>query len=146
WKKPVAARVVVPQVVKQALKSAARVMRHVPDRALHSFRRRTAAREVSTKAPASILFVCHGNICRSPFAAFLFEKLARERLLTSIRVESAGFIGPDRASPPQALDAAARRGIDMSAHRSQLLKDRLVRGSDLVVVMAADQARGIRRF
>jgi protein-tyrosine-phosphatase len=34
----------------------------------------------------------------------------------------------------------------MSAHRSQLLRDRLVRDSELIVVMAADQARAMRRY
>ena len=72
--------------------------------------------------PQSVLFLCHGNVCRSPFAAALFAREAAARIPTPITVGSAGLISPGRASPPSAVAAAARRGIDLSRHQSRLLR------------------------
>jgi protein-tyrosine phosphatase len=133
-------------VVKRFLKRAWHVLRHVPDRALHPLRRERAARQLRGRAPASVMFVCHGNICRSPFAALLFDQLANDRLPSRIDTSSVGFIGPGRGSPPPALAAAARRGIDLSAHRSRLVTPKLIRSTGLVVVMSAEQARTVKRY
>ena len=72
----------------------------------------------------SVLFVCMGNICRSPTAQGVFERLlAAEGLDTSIRIDSAGthayHIGeqPDK----RAAKAALRRGIDLSPQRARRL-------------------------
>jgi len=66
-----------------------------------------------------VLFVCMGNICRSPTAAGVFrDAIARAGLGDTVVVESAGTHayhtgdGADR----RALRAAARRGIDLSHH------------------------------
>jgi protein-tyrosine phosphatase len=84
--------------------------------------------------------VCHGNICRSPFAAALLRpSLSRN----SVRVDSAGFIGPGRPSPPEAVAAAARYGVDLSAHRSELLRADSAGTADLIVVMEPAQRREI---
>src|SRR6266700_3534397 len=97
----------------------ARGLRHAPDRLLHPLRRRTASRALRARPwPRTILVVCHGNICRSPFAAGL---LARALGPAGTRVASAGFVGPGRPAPAEGSIAAARRGIDLSRHRSQLL-------------------------
>ena len=84
-----------------------------------------------------VLVVCHGNICRSPYAA----ALARRLLPPTVAVESAGFIGPDRPSPPEAVEVAAERGIDLGEHRSQLIDFEHVREVDLVIVMDTVQRR-----
>ncbi len=133
-------------MVKTAVKRVLRALQHAPDRAAHSLRRQQVARRWRGQRPSTVLFVCHGNICRSPFAALLFGKLAEERLAGRIHTLSAGFIGPGRGSPPEALVASLRRGIDLGSHRSRLLTDRLIRKSDLVVVMSAEQERAIRRL
>ena len=52
-----------------------RVLRHTPDRLLHARRRREARTRLAARRRDSVLVICHGNICRSPFAAAL---LARE--------------------------------------------------------------------
>lgn len=91
--------------------------------------------------PRSILVVCHGNICRSPFLEMLLR-----RLLPDTGVRSAGLIGPGRQPPSLALAAAERFGVFMGAHRSQLLSDDLVRASDLAIVMEERQARALRRY
>jgi protein-tyrosine phosphatase len=84
-----------------------------------------------------VLFVCHGNICRSPYAA----GVARRLLPATVAVESAGFIAPNRPSPPEAVAVAAERGIDLAPHRSQLIAADHLRNSDVVVVMEEEQLR-----
>jgi protein-tyrosine phosphatase len=89
------------------------------------------------------VFVCYGNICRSPFAAALFERLLPPELLEKVSVGSAGFIGPNRYSPRTAIVAAQKYGVDLSRHRSSVINSRMLKEADLIVVMAPDQARGI---
>ena len=112
---------------------------------LHASRRRAAVRLLRARRDTirSILFVCHGNICRSPYAAEAFR-----RLLSSgspgVVVRSAGFIGPGRPAPPNAVAVAGRHGVDLGPHRSQLLDGSLIGAADLVVVMDPYQRQQIR--
>jgi protein-tyrosine phosphatase len=85
-----------------------------------------------------VLFVCHANICRSPYAA----AAARRRLpVPTVSVASAGFIGPERSCPPEAVAVAAEHGIDLAEHRSQLIGPEHLRDVDLVVTMDQRQRR-----
>ena len=94
-------------VLTDRLKSLARQARRYPERLLHPWRYHAALRRLRRTPPLrSVLFICHGNICRSPYAA----AAARRLLPESVAVESAGFIGPDRPSPPEAVAVAAERG------------------------------------
>lgn len=63
----------------------------------------------------SVLFVCLGNICRSPTAEAVFRKLASEAGLT-VTVDSAGTGGWHAGDPPHppSVRAALRRGYDMT--------------------------------
>ena len=64
-----------------------------------------------------VLFVCLGNICRSPTAEGVFRKLVRDQGLQElIEIDSAGTHAYHVGSPPdeRAQEAALRRGIDMS--------------------------------
>lgn len=67
-----------------------------------------------------ILFVCLGNICRSPTAHGVFQALARDAG-ADVYVESAGTGGWHVGDPPdrRATAEAARRGYDLSALRAQ---------------------------
>ena len=56
-----------------------RDLRQAPASRLHARRRRAAQVELERLKPRSILFVCHGNICRSPFAACSILALVRAR-------------------------------------------------------------------
>ncbi|HEY8832362.1 MAG TPA: hypothetical protein VIM21_07615 [Gemmatimonadaceae bacterium] len=118
--------------------------RHLPDSVLHARRRNAAQLEVRRLRPRSILFVCHANICRSPFAAAAFSRACPLQLSGHITVASAGFIGPDRSAPSRALAAGERFGVDISGHRSTRITSESLRSADLIVVMSAEQARGIR--
>jgi protein-tyrosine phosphatase len=72
-----------------------------------------------------ILFVCTGNICRSPMAQGVFEDVARrEGLSDEITVDSAGthgFYAAGEPPDPRAQESLLSRGIDISAQRARLL-------------------------
>ena len=122
-----------------------RGVRRLPEQLLHPARRRAAVAALQVRhAPASVLVLCNGNIYRSPFAAAVLRRaLGGESGGGDVVVDSAGFQGPGRESPKEAVEAAARRGIDLSGHRSQLVTPALVRAADLIVVMEAEQRRAV---
>ncbi|MFN2309827.1 MAG: low molecular weight protein-tyrosine-phosphatase [Gammaproteobacteria bacterium] len=69
-----------------------------------------------------VLFVCMGNICRSPTAQGVFESLVeREGLREHIRVDSAGTHAYHIGEPPdpRSQQAARRRGVELSAQRAR---------------------------
>jgi len=80
--------------------------------------------EKADKQPAiNVLFVCTGNICRSPIAEGVFRMLVeRERLSSRITIDSAGTHGYQLGEPPdmRAIRAARRRGYDLSSQRARL--------------------------
>ena len=68
-----------------------------------------------------VLFVCAGNICRSPFAEGLARRLAAERGL-DVEFASAGEIALDGdRCPPDAVAVAKEYGVDLSPHRARRL-------------------------
>jgi len=116
----------------------------MPDRLLHRSRRRAALGALrARRPPACVLVLCNGNIFRSPFAAAVLQRELTVRGAGSMRVESAGFAGHGRPSPPHAVAAAARHGIDLAGHTSQLLVAPVARAADLIVVMEELQRRTI---
>ena len=118
-----------------------RRLRRVPSCVLHPLRRQRALNALrGWHRPASVLVICHGNVCRSPFAAALLRPaLSRKQ----VHVDSAGFVAPGRPSPPEAVTAAARYGVDLSAHRSELLTADRARSAALILVMDPTQRRAI---
>ncbi|ELZ40562.1 low molecular weight protein-tyrosine-phosphatase [Halorubrum californiense DSM 19288] len=80
----------------------------------------------------NILFLCYGNICRSPFA----ERYAKQQLSNSVTVRSSGFYTEvDRPSPPAAVKAASEFGVNLGNHRSSVVDSPQIQSADLVVVM-----------
>ena len=68
-----------------------------------------------------VLFVCAGNICRSPFAEGLAQRRAAERGL-DVEFASAGEIALDGdRCPPDAVAVAKEYGVDLSSHRARRL-------------------------
>jgi protein-tyrosine-phosphatase len=83
-----------------------------------------------------ILFVCTGNICRSPFAHAFFAKLINEKRLRGITVESAGLLAlPGNSATHMAQRVAEDFGVDLSGHKAKSVSKELVARSSLILVM-----------
>lgn len=84
----------------------------------------------------NILFVCTGNICRSPIAEGLLRKLVAERQSDQIKAVSAGLYAlPGNHVSRLARQVAQEHGVDLSQHRAQLVSSNLITWADLVLVM-----------
>jgi len=97
----------------------------------------------------SVLFVCLGNICRSPLAEGIFREVASERgLADAVRIDSAGtgawHIGC--APDPRAIAVAKRHGIDISALRGRQVEAADFSRFDLVLSMDARNLRVLRQL
>ena len=95
-----------------------------------------------------ILFVCLGNICRSPTAEVVFRAVAqREAPDLTLEIDSAGTAGyhvgelPDRRT----RQAAARRGYDMSALRARVVEPDDFEHFDLILAMDRENLRVLER-
>ncbi len=95
-----------------------------------------------------ILFVCMGNICRSPTAEGVF----RHVLLSNapdlqIDIDSAGTHDYHVGSPPdpRSIAAARRRGIDLSSLRARMIAAEDFAHYDLILAMDEDNLRELRR-
>lgn len=115
-----------------------RGIQRIPERVLHARRRDRAMGMIKEHPGANrFLFVCYGNICRSPYAQYSFARMVRDRpALTAV---SAGFIGPGRSSPAAAQASATTRGVPLTDHVSQTLNPELITTSDVIVVMEQSQ-------
>jgi RpiB/LacA/LacB family sugar-phosphate isomerase len=82
----------------------------------------------------TILFICTGNVCRSPMAEALFRHELRGR--GEFRVFSAGIGAMDGQPPtPHSVTAMRELGMDISGQRSRLLTAELVRQADFIFGM-----------
>jgi protein-tyrosine-phosphatase len=80
-----------------------------------------------------IIFICQGNICRSPFAAALLRARLCDR---RISIGSAGTLPqPGRATPILGVEAAAEYGVDLSSHRSVWLTRQAVDTASMLIVV-----------
>ena len=86
----------------------------------------------------SILFVCMGNICRSPTAEGVFRRLVAERAPDlGIEIDSAGTHDYHVGDPPdrRAIEAALRRGVDIRSLRARMVEETDFERFDLVIAM-----------
>jgi len=98
-------------------------------------------RLTDTGGPSKIVFLCYGNICRSPLAA----RLAEQRL-NGIAIESAGFHAQTgRSCPEKMLRIGNSFGIDLSSHRSTRVTPDHLAGADLVIVMDLENLDRLRK-
>jgi protein-tyrosine phosphatase len=96
--------------------------------------------------PIAILFVCMGNICRSPLAEAAFRQVARRLDLDVAAVDSAGTGGwhagdaPDRRAQAEAL----RHGVDMSGYRARQVVPEDFRRFTHILALDADNLADLR--
>ncbi len=99
--------------------------------------------------PTSVLFVCLGNICRSPMAEGIFGHMVREAGLSqSIRIDSAGTGDWHIGEPPdpRAAETAARHGIDIRAQRARLVTPGDFTRFDHILAMDRSNLAALRRM
>lgn len=94
-----------------------------------------------------ILFVCTGNICRSPTAEGVFRHLAVESGL-NVETDSAGLGAWHAGNPPdrRSVAAAARRGYDISGLRARQIEAGDFQNFDLLLAMDRGHLREMTRL
>jgi protein-tyrosine phosphatase len=93
-----------------------------------------------------VLFVCMGNICRSPLAQGVFQGvLRREGLEDEVFVDSAGTGAWHVGEPPdeRALSAASLRGVDISSQRARRIDPEDCQNFDYIVTMDEENYRAV---
>ncbi len=92
-----------------------------------------------------ILYVCTGNVFRSPVAAKMTEQLLGS---SDLKVESAGMIEYDgEPLPEEIVDLARRYGVDLNTHIPRQVNSDLVHAADLVLVFDNGQVGElVKRF
>jgi protein-tyrosine-phosphatase len=123
-----------------ALRQALVSVRDAIDGHLYRRRRARALQRMGRLKPASLMFVCLGNVCRSPYA----ERVASRSAPRSVIIASGGFIRPGRTPPDRALEAASARGVEHSDHRSRVVNDALLAQAGAIFVFDRFNARDVR--
>lgn len=97
----------------------------------------------------SVLFVCLGNICRSPLAEGVFRHIVEQQgIAERIKTDSAGTGGwhtgeaPDRRS----IAVASRYGLDLSKLKARQINKRDFSTFDIILGMDASNVSNIRRI
>jgi protein-tyrosine phosphatase len=93
-----------------------------------------------------VLFVCLGNICRSPLAEGIFRKLVRDaNFAEQVRVESCGTGGWHSGEPAhhESVWVASQRGVDISSHRARKIRNQDFSEFQLIVVMDQSNYREV---
>lgn len=91
------------------------------------------------KRKYKIVFVCTGNICRSPMAAGLLRAKLPKHLKSKVTIESAGTMGIEYSlASENAIEAMHEKGIDITDHQSLGVSDKVVKGADIIFALAED--------
>lgn len=96
---------------------------------------------MTEKLATRVLFVCMGNICRSPTAEGVFRaRVAARGVADRFVIDSAGTHAYHVGEPPdrRSIEAAARRGIDLTTIRARKVTAQDFEHFDLVLAMDAD--------
>jgi protein-tyrosine phosphatase len=84
-----------------------------------------------------LIFVCSGNICRSPYAEAVARRYGMRAVSCGTRAEPGG------AADITAVSEAAQRGVDMSSHRSTRWRDVELQADDIVIAMQLRHALAV---
>jgi protein-tyrosine-phosphatase len=110
------------------------------------FRRMNAG--TASSSARNIVFVCFGNIMRSPMAEALLRDATASTGLTGLQISSAGLHAvPGKVAHPWALEAAEELGVSLANHRAKLITTDLVKSADAIFTMDfQNKAEMITRF
>lgn len=91
-----------------------------------------------------VLFLCKGNICRSPYAARRLAGLGGPT--AALEIASAGLdTTPGKPADETAMRVSKSRGTDLTEHRTARASTELIERSDLIVVMDRSHREALRR-
>ena len=96
-----------------------------------------------------ILFVCHGNICRSPMAEFVFKDMVKKRGLDNMfEVASAATSREEIGNPvyPPARRKLAEHGIGCSGHHARQMTREDYDRFDVIIGMDRENIRNMTRI
>ena len=95
-----------------------------------------------------ILFVCHGNICRSPMAEFVLKDMAKKAGRSDLVIASVAVSTEELGNPvyPPARRELARHGIACDGHRARRITQADVDGFDLIYYMDSSNLRWLERM
>lgn len=86
---------------------------------------------ISISKTHKILFVCKGNICRSPFAKYYSKKI----LPNTMDISSSGYYSKTgRKCPTRAIKAAREYGINLKSHRSSVISKNMIEDVDIIFI------------
>ena len=97
--------------------------------------------------PVRILFVCLGNICRSPLGEGIMGHIAeREGLSDRVEVDSAGTAAyhSGERPDPRSVEIARQNGIDISSQRARQIRAEDLSAFDYIFAMDRSNLRGIQ--
>jgi protein-tyrosine phosphatase len=84
----------------------------------------------------NVLFVCSGNLCRSPTAEHVLKRLLEERGIDRVRVSSTGTVAiPGNPVAPLAKKIALDHGIDIGDQKTVTLNEEWIRWADRILIM-----------
>lgn len=95
--------------------------------------------------PREILFLCYGNICRSPYAMQRWNAWKIERVDLAIALSSGFHENMCRETPLRFQSAARQRGVELKDHRSSCLDQELVDTADWIFAMDARNLQDLER-
>lgn len=119
--------IIIKRIIKKSLNVLNNIFLHLP------FVRRIIIRKSSNvfRNGGNVLFICKGNICRSPFAELYYKSSAKDKY----NIVSCGYYPvTDRTCPDNAITAAQELGIDLQQHRSKLLNKKMVDQADVIYI------------
>lgn len=91
-----------------------------------------------------VLVLCLGNICRSPFAEHYLRRVSKERGMSSLHVESAGFLHHDGLrTPTRFVELVRAHSVDLSGHRARRVTQQQIDEADMILLMDAQNLRAL---
>ena len=96
-----------------------------------------------------VLFVCHGNICRSPMAQYVIQDMAiKAGIADRLQIDSVAVSRDELGNPvyPPARRELARHGIHCDGHRSRQITQADLNNNDYIYYMDSANARYLQRL
>lgn len=93
-----------------------------------------------------VVFVCSGNICRSPMAQYIFEAEAQRRGASHMTVSmgTLGLVG--QPAPAAAIEVCEEIGVDITSHQSQPLSAAILKHATQIFVMEPRHVEALQKI